>query len=126
MALSIGMMVGMFAGAVSSTINDSFGNVEDTCAALKNSKDQLDKLDKNWTNIIKNMDKIEQNIDSFNNGIQNSAIMTASATIMLKKTFEKKKQSQLIGLSVFTFVLIMTLLFKYFNIFGNIWNLITK
>ena len=65
-------------------------------------------------------------LNEFTNGLQNHAVQTGIATVMLKETFKKKKESQLIGLSVFTFILVLSLLFKYFNVIPNIWNFIVK
>lgn len=120
------MMIGMIAGSVSSTVNDSYSNVIDTCQALNNIEDKQKDLDKFWTGVTSKINLDTNALNEFTNGLQNHAVQTGIATVMLKETFKKKKQSQLIGLSVFTFILVLSLLFKYFNVFPNIWNFIVK
>lgn len=120
------MMIGMIAGSVGSTINDSYSNVIDTCQALNNIEDKQKDLDKFWTNTISKVNFDANALNEFKNGLQNHAVQTGIATVMLKETFKKKKESQLIGLSIFTFILVLSLLFKYFNVIPNIWNFIVK
>ena len=120
------MMIGMIAGSVSSTINDSYSNVIDTCQAINNIEDKQKKLDAFWTDTIGNVNFDANALNEFTNGLQNHAVQTGIATVMLKETYKKKKESQLIGLSVFTFILVISLLFKYFNVIPNIWNFIVK
>ena len=120
------MMIGMIAGSVSSTVNDSYSNVIDTCQALNNIEDKQKDLDKFWNGVTSKINLETDTLKQFTNGLQNHAVQTGIATVMLKETFKKKKQSQLIGLSVFTFILVLSLLFKYFNVFPNIWNFIVK
>lgn len=120
------MMIGMIAGGVSSTVNDSFSNVIDACQAKKNAQEKLDDLNKFWKSNLENFSADDAKLNEFKNGLQNSAVQTGILTVMLKKTFQKKKEAQIIGLSVFTFILILTLLLKYFKVIPNIWNYITK
>ena len=120
------MMIGMIAGSVSSTINDSYSNVIDTCQALNNIEDKQKKLDAFWKDTTSKVNLDTNALNEFTNGLQNHAVQTGIATVMLKETFKRKKQSQLIGLSVFTFILVLSLLFKYFNVIPNIWNFIVK
>lgn len=124
--LGIFMMIGMFAGAASSTINDSYSNVIDTCQALNNIESKQKELDKFWTTTTSDVMGDVSTLKNFTDGLQNHAVQTGIATIMLKETFKSKKNAQIIGLSVFTFILILGLLFKYFKIFPNIWNYIVK
>jgi hypothetical protein len=120
------MMIGMIAGSVSSTVNDSYSNVIDTCQALNNIEDKQKNLDAFWKDTTGKVNLDTNALNEFTNGLQNHAVQTGIATVMLKETFKKKKESQLIGLSVFTFILVLSLLFKYFNVFPNIWNFIVK
>lgn len=120
------MMIGMIAGSVSSTVNDSYSNVIDTCQALNNIEDKQKNLDAFWKDTTGKVNLDTNALNEFTNGLQNHAVQTGIATVMLKETFKKKKESQLIGLSVFTFILVLSLLFKYFNVIPNIWNFIVK
>lgn len=124
-SLAASMMIGMFASATATTISDSFGNVEDTCVALKNSKEQLDKLKNFWGGTIKKENIDINSLEQLNNNIQNIAATNGAATKALQVTFNQKKMAQLLGLSIFTFVLILGLLFKYFKILPMLWNFIT-
>lgn len=125
-SFGVAMMIGMIAGSVSSTLNDSYSNVIDTCQALNNIEDKQDKLDSFWKGTLSKVILDTNALNEFTNGLQNHAVQTGIATVMLKETFKKKKESQLIGLSVFTFILVLSLLFKYFNVIPNIWNFIVK
>lgn len=111
------MMIGMFAGAVSSTISDSFSNVEDACTARNNAKKQLDKFNDFTKKTLADTSKLELDIKTFDNHIQNINATTGVQTIVLKEAFKKKKMATLLGLSVFTFILVLSLLLKYFKVF---------
>lgn len=126
MEFGAAMMIGMIAGSVSSTVNDSYSNVIDTCQALNNIEDKQKNLDAFWKDTTGKVIFDTNALNEFTNGLQNHAVQTGIATVMLKETFKKKKESQLIGLSVFTFILVLSLLFKYFNVIPNIWNFIVK
>lgn len=126
MEFGAAMMIGMIAGSVSSTVNDSYSNVIDTCQALNNIEDKQKNLDAFWKDTTGKVNLDTNALNEFTNGLQNHAVQTGIATVMLKETFKKKKESQLIGLSVFTFILVLSLLFKYFNVIPNIWNFIVK
>ena len=51
---------------------------------------------------------------------------TRILTQYLKDSFRQQQLRREVSLAIFLFVLILFLLFKKFNVFGNIWNLIVK
>jgi chemotaxis regulatin CheY-phosphate phosphatase CheZ len=125
MAFATSMMIGMFASAAATTISDSFNNVEDTCTALNNANKQLDDLKHFWGDTISKEQLDIDNLTELSNNIQNIAATNGAATVALKETFRQKKMAQLLGLGVFTFVLVLGLLLKYFKVLPMLWNFIT-
>ena len=126
MAEAILMIGGMVAGGLVNTLNDSFANVEDTCKALSSAKEELSNMTNNWKKILTTEAKATAQLESFHESITTQGQMIAATSIGLKETFKQKKEASILGFSVAIFIMILSLLFKYFNVIPNIWNLIVN
>lgn len=118
------MMAGMIAGGVSQSIDDSYANVVDTCNALNNANEQLDKLKTDWQKVFSKEEKETVNLENFMQGLENQVSQIGVTTLMMKETFKQKKLSVLIALSVSTFVIVLFLLLKYFKVFDKMWDFV--
>lgn len=118
------MMAGMIAGGISQSIDDSYANVVDTCNALNNANEQLDKLKADWQHVFLKEAQAEVNLKNFMQGLENQVSQIGVTTLMMKETFKQKKLSVLIALSVSTFVIVLFLLLKYFKVFDKMWDFV--
>jgi hypothetical protein len=118
------MMAGMIAGGVSQSIDDSYANVVDTCNAINNANEQLDKLKNDWQKVFTEETKAEESLEYFMQGLENQVSQIGVTTLMMKETFKQKKLSVLIALSVSTFVIVLFLLLKYFKVFDKMWDFV--
>ena len=120
------MIAGMFAGAAVNTVNDSFANVEDTCRQVTEAQTKLDDMKSNWNSIMSQVGDAEAQLGAWQNAIETQGEAIANASIGLRETFKQKKESAILGFSVFLFITILSLLLKYFKVFHNIWDFFTK
>lgn len=118
------MIAGMIAGGISQSIDDSYANVVDTCNALNNANEQLDKLKNDWQKVFTEETKAEESLEYFMQGLENQVSQIGVTTLMMKETFKQKKLSVLIALSVSTFVIVLFLLLKYFKVFDKMWDFV--
>jgi len=121
---SAAMMAGMIAGGISQSIDDSYANVVDTCNALNNANEQLEKLKNDWQKVFSEEAKAEESLEYFMQGLENQVSQIGVTTLMMKETFKQKKLSVLIALSVSTFVIVLFLLLKYFKVFDKMWDFV--
>lgn len=120
------MIGGAFFSASINSISGSFGDVEDTCKALKLAQQNLDKLKTQISTIKSQEDFLLMDIGEFKNSTTTHTIILGAITQMHQDLCRKKKLKVIISCSIFTFALILALLFKYFNVFSRIWNLIVN
>ena len=120
------MIGGMFAGAAVNTLNDSFANVEDTCKQVTEAQTKLDDMKTKWQSIMSDEAKAEVKLKAWQDAIQTQGEAIANASVGLRETFKVKKESAILGFSVFIFITILSLLLKYFKVFHNIWDFFTK
>lgn len=118
------MIAGVIAGGISQSIDDSYANVVDTCNALNNANEQLDKLKNDWQKVFTEETKAEESLEYFMQGLENQVSQIGVTTLMMKETFKQKKLSVLIALSVSTFVIVLFLLLKYFKVFDKMWDFV--
>ena len=120
------MIGGAFFSASLGSITGSLNDVEDTCSALDLAKKNLDNLNKQITSITSKEDFLQSEIETFKNTAVYHTVVLGALVQMHKDLCRKKKLKVVISCSIFTFALILALLFKYFNVFSNIWNFIVN
>ena len=120
------MLIGMGAGLLGNAALDSSVNVQNTC-------DQIDAAQKNLNQITDSYKKLLNNEISVKKAIDNYVIQAGAhkhnTKILIQYLKDSYRQQQLrreVSLAIFLFVLILFLLLKKLNVFGNIWNLIVK
>ena len=123
---SAAMLIGMGAGLAGNAFLDSSVNVENTCNELDAAQKNLDQITDSYKKLISQQISIENAIDTYR---RQAGAHKHNTNILIKYFKDSYKQQQLrtdVSLSIFLFVLILFLLLKKFNVFGNIWNLIVK
>lgn len=120
------MIGGAFFSASINSITGSLNDVEDTCKALKVAEQSLQDLKNQISSINTEEDFLKMSIDAFRNSTTTHTIILGAITQMHKDLCRKKELKVIISCSIFTFALILALLFKYFSIFSRIWNLIVN
>jgi DMSO reductase anchor subunit len=118
------MVISAIAGAATTGLNNSFGNVESSCKAKKEANDNLQKMKATWDSMVLTEDNLKDNIDNYKTDITEQARLTAAATRALKATYQETKKWKIIGLCVSIFMMIFFLLLKYFKIYERVWDLI--
>ncbi len=117
----------MVAGGVASAFNsNSASAIRTSCDNWDQYEQQYKETLNGWNTVI---NKEYQNITAARNlGISLSfqAIQYKNALNNLKDKYKQQETSYIIGLAIFIFVVILSLLFKYFNVIPSIWNYITK
>ena len=117
----------MVAGGVASAFSsNSAGAINTACNNWDKYEAQYKKTLNNWNNIIKN--EFQNSYDARQLGISLAlqTIEYKNALSNLKDKYKHQETSYIIGLGIFIFVVLLSLLFKYFNVIPSIWNYITK
>jgi hypothetical protein len=121
------LMIGSMAvGALSNTVNDSFANVEETCKALNDAKEKLKKMTDQWQSTIGTEMDADLKLKNFHQDLIAQGQMTVATSAGLKESFRLKRNTEMISFAITIFLITLTLLFKYFNIFPRIWNYFAK
>lgn len=125
-AFGIIMMLGMGAGLGTNAALDSSINTQKTCDAINTAKDNQSKVESQYKILMKAVGSLDEEIQTYNNSLATHASQMKQATKYLKENFNQTQLKNIISLSVFLLVLVLGFIFKYFNVFGNLWNFFTK
>ncbi len=120
MAFLFGVPFMFTAMAVGITVNTAFdtgSDVSNSCDDLNKAKDAFNDVKKKYEALIKDAFATQINIDNYKISLATHRDTMKSLTKTAKKAFQVKRTAQIISFSVFIWVLVMTLLFKYFKIF---------
>ena len=118
--LSMAMLFGMGAGIFTNTLVDTTKDISTTCNDLNDAKSKFTQVQNDYNKLIREGDKIKDYIGQYQLSLAQHKAQMQTLTKSAKKAFQLKRTSQIISFSVFIWVLIMTLLFKYFKI----WDLV--
>lgn len=121
------MMGGAAAGAIGGGIeNNSNSKVAQACDEYNEANETYQSYLEEWSNVINNL----QAAEVFNTEITQNLVVQASGyqerLQSLKDAFKTRQNATIIGLLLFIFIIILTLLFSYFKIIPRIWKLLTK
>ena len=117
------MLGGMAAGLAGQAALDSTKNVTDTCNQIASAKALQSKTESQYEKLLQKGAKTEAEIINYTNAVGNQKNVYETMTNASKEFAKIDRNSKIIGLCIFLFVLIISLLFKYFNVFGLIWGL---
>lgn len=117
----------MVAGGVASAFSSN------SASAISTACDNWDQYEKqyketlsNWNDIIKGEYTNKTAARDLGISLSLQAIKYKNALSNLKDKYKQQETSYIIGLAIFIFVVLISLLFKYFNVIPSIWNYITK
>ena len=120
------MLLGMGAGLFGDAALDSTSNVQKTCNQIDAAQQKLNQITDSYKKLLSDEISVKNAIDNYKLQAGEHKHNTEILTKYLKDSFRQQQLRQEVSLAIFLFVLILFLLFKKFNVFGNIWNLITK
>lgn len=120
------MLIGMGAGLAGNAALDSTVNVQNTCNQIDAAQKNLNQITDSYKKLLSNEISVKKAIDNYSLQAGAHKHNTRILTQYLKDSFRQQQLRREVSLAIFLFVLILFLLFKKFNVFGNIWNLIVK
>ena len=121
------MMLGMLVGGVGGALkNNSAQSVKQSCDAFNKQQETFRKTLKNWKNILSKESDILVKAKELNRSLKYNGIQYKKAAKIVHDEFNKKELETMIMIGVFLFTIILTFLFRYFNVYSNIWSLIVK
>jgi len=120
------MLIGMGAGLFGNAALDSTVNVQNTCNQIDAAQQNLNQITDSYKKLLANEMSVKDAINNYRIQAGNHKHNTEILTQYLKDSFRQQQLRREVSLAIFLFVLILFLLFKKFNVIGNIWNLITK
>ena len=117
----------MFVGGVTANaMKYSANNINNYCKEYTNALKEYEKATQEWTNEINKAETTLISVENANLDLA-SKISNYKVTLgYLKDEFRTKYFSVLVGLCIFVFTLIVSLLLKYYNVIPNIWNYFVK
>ena len=120
------MIIGMGLGLAGNAALDSTVNTQKACDQINQANQNLQDMKKQYKQLLQNEALVKQSIEKY---ITTAKVHKRNTKILVGIMRDEFKQTQLrqnVSLGIFLFVLILFLLLKKFNVFGNIWNLFTK
>lgn len=118
------MLIGMGAGLAGNATLNSTINVKSVCDKISAAKLQQKTVQDEYDKLFSADNKIIGDFRKYLGALSQKNTLTKQATEEAKKIFSIDKSSKILGLSIFLFILILGLLFKYFNVVGKLWDLI--
>lgn len=121
------MMLGMLVGGVGGAIkNNSAGSVQQSCDDFNKQQETFRNTLNKWKSILGKGQSILQNARDLNIQLANNGIAYKRATKLVHDQFRQRELTTMIMVGVFIFTIILTFLFRYFNVYSNIWSLIVN
>lgn len=119
--LMLGMLIGGIGGAIK---NNKGSEIKDACDAFSDVNKEFLTQVATWKEAIKEQQTLKDNATGLGQKLANNlANYKAKKNIMHNKYLEEETLTMTI-IGVFILSIIFTFLMRYFNVYGNIWNLI--
>jgi hypothetical protein len=119
--LLAGMLIGGIGGAIK---NNSADSIKNACDGFSDANKQLEENLQTWTKITADADLLHAQATDFGNTITGHLDFYKQKRLDIHDAFRQQELETMIIIAVFIFIIILTLLMRYFNVYGNIWNLI--
>lgn len=119
----LGMLVGGVGGAIK---NNSAGSVQQSCDDFNKQQETFRNTLNQWKSILGKGQGILQSARDLNIQLANNGIAYKRATKLVHDQFRQRELTTMIMVGVFIFTIILTFLFRYFNVYSNIWSLIVN
>ena len=119
----LGMLVGGVGGAVK---NNSAESVQQSCDDFNKQQEIFKDTLNQWESILSKGQGILQSARDLNIQLANNGIAYKRAIKLVHDQFRQKELTTMIMIGVFIFTIILTFLFRYFNVYSNIWSFIVN
>ena len=117
----------MIAGGIGSAFNsNSAAAIKNACDSWYTTEQQYKKTLQDWQDVIKNESLLIYQAKKIGQDLVLSSVTYKNSLNNLKDKYKQQETSYIIGLAIFIFIVLLSLLFKYFNVIPSIWNYITK
>ena len=120
------MMLGMLVGGVGGAIKNKAGSVKQSCDDFNKQQETFRNTLNQWKSILSKGQGILQNARDLNTQLAQNGITYKRATKLVHDQFRQRELTTMIMIGVFIFTIILTFLFRYFNVYSNIWSLIVN
>jgi hypothetical protein len=119
------LLAGMVIGAVGGAIKDNSGAaIDNACGEFDKANKSLNDTIQKWKNIINDEKRIQVEIQKFGEALTANLHFYQAKKNDIHDAFRQQEFMTMILIGIFIFIIIITLLMKYFNVYENIWNFI--
>jgi hypothetical protein len=125
MPLAFLMIGGMILGIGGQAVMDSGVNVDNTCKQIDDASSNLENVQGQYQSLLESAAEIKAGIDEYRNALGSQKSSYEAMTKAAKEFSKIERNAKIVGLCIFLFFIVIALIFKYLNIFGLIWRLIT-
>lgn len=126
MSLGMMMMGGMVFGGLMSSAMSANSGITEACNQLKQAEEEYAKTKKDWNQALTNLESVRSSLKEYNIQLNNKYSNYKSNTKNLVSKFKLKQTYTNIFIGLIVFVLLFSLVLKYFHIYSSIWNFFTK
>ena len=117
------MVAGGIGGALA---GNSSGKIKNACNQWQQTLDEYNHFACEWKNILNsgNMDLAEVKV--LNTSLVDLGNNYKEGLLQMKDTFRQQELATVIGIVILIFIILISFLFKYFNVYGMVWNFIVN
>lgn len=119
--LMAGMLIGAIGGAIK---NNSASAIKDACSGFSQQNEKLNDSINTWTKITQDQSLLNSQLKKFGATLTNDLVFYKQKKLDIHAAFRQQEKDTMVIISIFIFVIILSLLMKYFNVYGNIWKII--
>lgn len=121
------LMMAMIVGAIGGAVRNNTGSsISDTCQAFEDSRNQFNKTKSDWQKILSNQQDIKQKALEFRTTLVQNINDYQARQKELVENYKIQEVIVISTIAIFIFMVIVLFLLRYFNVYGNIWDLIVN
>lgn len=120
------MFGGAILGGATQGVLDAYKGISDACNNLDQATNDYQSTKEAWKSVFQDGITNETDVTTLNQNLNTEYANYKTALKAQVDSFKKKQFIINIFNGLFIFVIILTLLFKYFKIYDKIWNLFTN
>ena len=119
------MLISMAAGTAMTAFISSSKGVKDSCDNWKKSLEQYNDTKKSWESVLQTQGRVDSEIKEYTQKLATLQNNIKMANKISEKAFIKKRNQIIITMVLTIFSVLIILLLRKFDVYKNIWNLIT-
>ena len=117
----------MVAGGVAGSIaGNTASTVSNACNQWQEALDNYNTVACKWKNILENVQLQIYMAQQLNEELAEKGTDYKVALSKMKDAFRQQELSTVIGISILIFIILVSFLMRYFNVYGMIWSFIVK